>query len=195
MKKKPLGSKIIHQLEHSGISMKRKSRSKPSTEEPLSNTPESEPNPSNPLDGLEPAELIALSDIEFQGHVRRHARSKAGNAMATIEEVMNTSDDDQARILAATKMLKIAKAEEEEKGVIMPFSISPEVLAIALEGLGKLARIAGANAPQAILRDVTPASSDPRPFIADDSPLNKPLSIEQRKKFDEEILIEENLQE
>jgi hypothetical protein len=174
---------------------KTKAKAKLSTEEPLSNTPDSHSNPSNPLDGLEPEELIALSDIEFQGHVRRHARSKAGNAMATIEEVMNTSDDDQARILAATKMLKIAKAEEEEKGTFLPSSIPPEVFAIALAGLGKLAGIAQANLPQAVLRNVTPASSDPRPFIPDDSPLNAPMTASQRKLIDEEILIEENLQE
>ena len=172
---------------------KSKAKAKSSTEEPLK--PDTPSKPINPLDGLDPEELVLLSDVEFQAKVRKHARSKTADAMNVIEDVMHSSEDDQARLIAATKMLKIAKAEEEEKGAFLPSSIPPEVFAIALAGLGKLAGIAQANLPQAVLRNVTPASSDPRPFIPDDSPLNAPLSQAQRKLIDEEILIEENLQD
>ena len=126
---------------------KPKTKIKPSTEEPL-NAPDTPTKPINPLDGLDPEELVLLSDVEFQAKVRKHARSKTADAMNVIEDVMHSSEDDQARLLAATKMLKIAKAEEEEKGSFLPSSIPPEVFAIALAGLGKLAGIAQANFPK-----------------------------------------------
>ena len=113
----------------------------------------------DPLAQLDPKELVSLSDSSFQETVRKHARGKTALAMQTIQEVMTESDDDQARLIAATKILKIAKAEDEQSGAALPFGITEEVLKIALAGLGKLASIAGANLPSAVLRDVTPARS------------------------------------
>jgi hypothetical protein len=133
------------------------------------------PKPSaNPLEDISPEVLAGMSDTEYQGNVRKHARSKTIDAMHTIEDVMHNSDDDQARLIAANKYLKIAKAEEEEKFSALPNGISPEVFAIALAGLGKLVSIAAGTTVSARLRDVTPAKADPRPFIPDDSPLNLP---------------------
>ena len=147
----------------------------------------------DPLAQLDPKELISLSDSGFQETVRKHARGKTALAMQTIQEVMTESDDDQARLIAATKILKIAKAEDEQSGTALPFGITEEVLKIALAGLGKLASIAGANLPSAVLRDVTPARSDPRPFIPDDSPLNRAIPvIPDFPDADSDISIEEN---
>lgn len=160
--------------------------------DPLPNEPS---GPVNPLDSLNPEELVSLSDQDFQGKVRKHARSRTAEAMNAIEEVMNGSDDDQARLMAATKMLKIAKAEDEEQKSILPFGVSEEVFRIALAGLGKLAGLASLANPSMVLRNVTPASTDPRPFIPDDSPLNAPLSLESKRLMDENTLIEENLQD
>ena len=142
----------------------------------------------NPLEDLKPEELIELSDQDFQEVVRKHAKGKTAEAMRTIQEVMTDSDDDQARLLAANKMLKLAKAEEEETSAL-PFGISEEVFLAALSGLGKLASIAQKNQPSSILRNVTPAKADPRKnFIPDDSPLNT-----DPKSPDARLLIEENL--
>lgn len=151
----------------------------------------------NPLESLDPEELISLSDVDFQEAIRRHARAKTSDAMNTIENVMNSSDDDQARLLAAGKILKIAKAEEEdEKRGLLGSGVSEEVMALALAGFAKLASIAAEGSPQAILRNVTPAQSDPRPFIPDDSPLNtRQAELQAMQENEKGLLIEENLQE
>jgi len=148
----------------------------------------------NPLEGLDPEELVKLSDVDFQERVRKHARAKTSDAMQVINEVMHESDDDQARLIAAAKMLKIAKAEEEEKTGVLPFGVSEEVFRIALTGLAQLASIASTNKPPEVLRDVTPARADPRPFIADDSPLNvKPKLPEDSYEAPGANIIEENV--
>ena len=147
----------------------------------------------NPLSDLKPEEILALSDSDFQGKVKDHARTRTAKALSTIEEVMDESDDDQARLIAATKMLKIAKAEDEQL-VALPTGISEEVFRIAIAGLGKLAEIAADASPSSVLRNVTPASTDPRPFIADDSPLNRrPALLDSQESPDEDIH-EENVQ-
>jgi hypothetical protein len=126
----------------------------------------------NPLDRLSPEELASLSDGEFQSTVQSHARAKVHKAFSTIEDVMNESDDDQARLIAAGKILKIAKVEDEERS-IAPSAVSEEVLKIALAGLMQAALLARDTGPSSILRDVSPARTDPRPLtLIDDSPLN-----------------------
>ena len=125
----------------------------------------------NPLEGLDPDELVALSDVGFQEKVKKHARAKTAEAFDVISDVMHNSDDDQARLIAAGKYLHIAKVEDE-KAMATPIGVSEEVMRIALVGLGQLVSIARDTTVTAHLRDVTPARADPRPFIADDSPLN-----------------------
>ena len=125
------------------------------------------------LEDLKPEELLALSDSDFQAKVRSHARSKTSDALNTIEDVMHNSDDDQARLIAASKYLKIAKAEEEEQAHVPLNSVSEEVLAKALVGLGQLAAIAAATRQTAIPVAFTPAASDPR-IAHDNSPFNIP---------------------
>ena len=142
----------------------------------------------NPLDGLNPEELISLSDVNFQVKVKTRARALTAKAMETIEDVMDSSDDDQARLIAAGKVLNIAKVEQEDLKAL-PTGISEEVFRIALAGLGQLAAIAAAARPPAHLIDVTPARADPRPFIPDDSPLN----VEPKHADGQYPIIEENL--
>jgi hypothetical protein len=125
------------------------------------------------LEDLKPEELQALSDSDFQAHVRRHARSKTADALNVIESVMHESDDDQARLIAASKYLKIAKAEEEEQAHVPLNSVSEEVLAKALVGLGQLAAIAASTRVTAIPIGFTPAPADPR-IAHDNSPFNLP---------------------
>ena len=139
----------------------------------------------NPLEGLDPQELLSLSDASFQEKVKTRARALTAKAISTIEDVMDSSDDDQARLLAAGKILNVAKVEQEDLKAL-PTGISEEVFRIALAGLGSLARIAAdANLSEHLL-NVTPAKADPRPFIPDDSPLNA---------APKEILNEEDLED
>ena len=122
----------------------------------------------NPLEKLDPEELIKLSDEDFQDTVQQKARAMVAEAMSTIEDVMTSSDDDQARLTAATKTLDLAGAREANKA--LPFGVSEEVFAIALAGLLKLPSLG--TGETLLLRDVTPAKADPRMLSLDDSPLN-----------------------
>ena len=148
----------------------------------------------NPLDDLNADELVTLTDVEYQGKVRKHARKRTAEAMNTIEDVMVNSDDDQARLIAATKMLKIAKAEDEERQLLLPVGVSEEVMKIALAGFGKLANLARDTVQTSILRDVTPAKSDPRPSLPDLSPLDIPVVKEDfgYETLEENVPGEEN---
>ena len=186
---------------------KRKSRPiPPDTEAPLTDALPSSDASSvatepGPLSNLSIEELSSMSDMEFQGKIRHHARSRTDAALATIEDVMHNSDDDQARLLAANRYLKLAKAEEEERASALPFGVSEEVFRIALAGLGEIAQIAALTSPSAILRDVSPAPADPRPIVPDDSPLNAPKAKQLRAsrlsdddyEVPEVDVIEENL--
>jgi hypothetical protein len=138
----------------------------------------------NPLDGLDPKELVALSDIDFQDTVRKHARAKVADAFLTIEDVMDSSDDDQARLIAAGKILNIAKVDDERQKVL-PLGVSEEVMKIALAGFAQLASIARDTTTTAVLRDVTPARADPRPLLPDLSPLDVPLESKELPDEDE----------
>jgi hypothetical protein len=122
----------------------------------------------NPLERLDPEELIKLSDEDFQDTVQQKARAMVAEAMETIQTVMVSSDDDQARLTAATKTLDLAGAREANKA--LPFGVSEEVFAIALAGLLKLPSLG--TGETLLLRDVTPAEADPRMLSLDDSPLN-----------------------
>jgi hypothetical protein len=110
---------------------------------------------------------------------------------------MDNSDDDQARLMAAGKVLNVAKVEQEDLKAL-PTGVSPEVFQIALAGLAKLASLAADTTITARLRDVTPAKADPRPAfgLPDDSPLNAP-KVQRNPLDDYEIagadVIEENV--
>jgi hypothetical protein len=140
----------------------------------------------NPLDSLDPSELVSLSDSDFQETVKKHARAKVSEAFTTIEDVMASSDDDQARLVAASKILAIAKVDQEDSRVL-PSSISEEVFRIALAGLGQIAKLASSTTETSVLKNVTPARSDPRLALIDDSPLNvkpklKDISYEEEQE-------------
>jgi hypothetical protein len=126
------------------------------------------------LSDMEPDELALLADADFHESIQGEARSRASDAFDTITSVMESSDDDMARLKAADKVLALAGIEEKREA--LPSSVSEEVFRIALAGLGKLAGIASASGFQSmILRDVSPAKADPRPLLEsglDDSPLN-----------------------
>lgn len=158
----------------------------------------------NPLESLNPEELISLTDRDFQDSVKLRARALTGEAIEVIHEVMHESDDDQARLLAAGKILNVAKVEQEDLKAL-PLGVSEEVMRIALSGFAQLASIARDTTTTAKLRDVTPARSDPRPFIPDDSPLNATPKAEQLRELSGPIIegygapgadiIEENIYE
>jgi len=114
----------------------------------------------NPLDSLDPEELVAMSDGDFQDTIQKKARALAAQAMDTIADVMISSDDDQARLTGAFKTLDLAGARD--KSSALPFGITDEVFRIALAGFGQLASIAACTSPIQTLRDVTPARTDPR---------------------------------
>jgi hypothetical protein len=133
------------------------------------------------LSDLEPEELALLADSDFRESVQVEARSLAADAFDTYTEVMHSSDDDQARLKAADKILSLAGIEEKQTA--LPLGVSEEVFKIALAGLGQLAGIARASSESsAILRNVTPAKSDPRAATLieeskDDSPMSrKPIT-------------------
>ena len=127
------------------------------------------------LEDLEDDEVIFLADADFHEVIQNEARNMVSEAIDAYREVATSSDDDNARVKAADRI--IALAGFEEKGKELPSGISPEVFAQALAGLGVLAGIAQSSSAQsAILRNVSPAKSDPRPQFAipiDDSPMNR----------------------
>ena len=142
---------------------------------------------SDPLTDLSPSALSLMSDADFQESVKTHARGKSAEAIAAIEDVMHNSDDDNARLVAASKVLHMAKVEDE-KSTALPIGVSEEVMKIALAGLAQAALLASNSGSSAVLRDVTPAKADPRKFIADDSPLNSPMLSEPKEVTNEEDL-------
>jgi len=154
----------------------------------------------NPLEGLDPSELISLSDPDFRAKVKARGRALVQKAMRTYEEVMDDDDDPGARVLAADRIMKFAEAEDTSKS--LPTGISEEIFKVALLGLGSLAKIAGATTDTERLRDVTPARADPRlTFIPDDSPLNRPpvlpprVLVENGSPEPKEIFSEEDLKD
>jgi hypothetical protein len=146
----------------------------------------------NPLDALNPEDLILMSDEDFQETIRQKARAMSADAMSAIEDVMNNSDDDNARLVGAAKTLELAGAKEPS--TTLPFGLTDEVFKIALAGLGQLASIAREGRKEPVLRDVTPAAADPRTLI-DSSPLNAPTreAIDRARSDDDESIIEESL--
>lgn len=130
------------------------------------------------LSELEPEELALLADSDYQETVQAEARELTEDAFSVYTEVMHSSDDDQARLKAADKVIALAGFKEKQQEMVLPTSISEEVFKIALAGLGQLAGIARSSPEaQAILRNVTPAKTDPRPMTIpnpiDDSPMNR----------------------
>lgn len=124
----------------------------------------------NPLERLSAEELVKLSDENFQDVIRQEARALSAQAMDTYEEVMASSDDDQARLMAADRVLKLSDAHDEK--LALPSGLTEEVFKIALAGLGSLAKIARASTNELVLKDVSPAKTDPRPVLTDNSPMN-----------------------
>jgi hypothetical protein len=130
------------------------------------------------LSDLEPEEIASLADEDFQEIVQSEARSHADLAIDTYVEVAERSDDDAARVKAADRILAIGGFQEKQSKTALPLGVSEEVFKIALAGLGHLAGIAqSSSSVNAILRNVTPAKTDPRPFVElkDDSPMNRQL--------------------
>lgn len=141
------------------------------------------------LADLDEAELVALADGDFQESVQSEARKLVPDAITTYEDVMLFSDDDQARIKAADKVLAIA-GYQEKQATSLPSGITPETFALALMGLGQLAGIAqsSALAPQ-ILKNVTPARTDPRIALPDPMTKAAQSSVLDRSESDNDQII------
>lgn len=110
---------------------------------------------------LEDEELLALSSDEFCDSVEADAKLLVAEALETYSEVMHQDDDHGARVKAADKIMEIAGVRKQQ--IALPQGISPEIFGLALAGLGQLAGIAkSSGASEQILRNVSPAKSDPR---------------------------------
>jgi hypothetical protein len=146
----------------------------------------------NPLDALDPQDLVAMSDEDFQDAIRQKARAMSATAMETIEDVMTSSDDDNARLVGAAKTLELAGSKEPS--TTLPFGLTDEVFKIALAGLGQLVSIAREDRKEPVLRDVTPAKADPRSLV-DSSPLSVPArkAVAQARSGNEDEIPEEIL--
>ncbi len=149
----------------------------------------------NPLERLDPEALVALSDTDFQDHVKGKARSKTEDVLDMLDTVMASSDDDMARIQAGDRILKLAQAQEESATPLS--SISEDLLKSALAGLLLAGKVIREARPEPILRDVTPLrlTSVPLETLPDTSPLNVPHALETEAEElpkDAQILIEEN---
>ena len=128
------------------------------------------------LSDLSDDEVAELCDEDYQETIQSEARTRVDQAFSVYDEIMVGSDDDQARAKVADKILALSGFKEKQQQSQLPSSISEEVFKIALAGLGQLAGIAQAsNGVNAILRNVTPARSDPRPQLPeiDTSPMNR----------------------
>lgn len=113
------------------------------------------------LSELEPEIIAQLSNEDFEDKVRSEAKSLAGEAIDTYRDVMNNGEDDKARVLAADRVLSISGIDSENKS--LPLGVSEEVFKIAIAGFAQLASIArNSSSSNQILRDVSPAKSDPR---------------------------------
>jgi hypothetical protein len=113
------------------------------------------------LADLDDDELLALSSDEFSDSIEDAAKLLVSDALYTYSEVMDQDEDHGARVKAADKILELAGARKPQ--LALPQGISQEVFALAIAGLGQLAGIARDSAQSAaILKNVTPAKSDPR---------------------------------
>lgn len=126
----------------------------------------------NPLERLNSEELVQMANADFQVSIRSRAKALSAKALDVIEDIMSTSEEDDTRLAAATKVLSLAGVSDATKS--LPLGVSEEVFRLALSGLGQLAGIASASTHvNAIMRNVTPAATDPRKRVDfDDSPLN-----------------------
>jgi hypothetical protein len=116
----------------------------------------------NYQDRLDPNDMLQATDDEFQLHVRKRARAMAPQALETYQEVMLSSDDDQARINAADRVLKLSDAQEEKAPQAL---ISEDLLKGALAGLMMVAGIAKEGREKPILKDVSVPRADTRAVI------------------------------
>ena len=126
---------------------------------------------------LEDNEISLLADSDFQDTIQGEARELVESAFDTYRDVMSSSDDDVARVKAADKIISLAGYQEKQQSAL-PSGVSEEVFKLALTGLGQLAGIARSSSnAESILRNVSPAKTDPRPvlpeMLRDDSPMNK----------------------
>ena len=147
----------------------------------------------NPLERLDPEELVALSDVDFQETIKLKAKALAATAMDTIEDVMSSSDDGQARLAAATKTLDLAGARDASRS--LPMGVSDEVFRIALAGFAQLASIAHDSNAAPLLRDVSPARSDPRVPIRIDSAEVRPIAKASPRRDTADFISENDLPE
>lgn len=124
------------------------------------------------LSDLDPEVIALLSDSDFEEGVKREARSLAGDALNTYREVALEGEDEKARVLAADRLLSLGGIDDSSQSSL-PSGVSEEVFKIALAGLVSLGKIAQSSpSSPLILRDVTPARSDPR--FAETSELSLP---------------------
>jgi hypothetical protein len=114
------------------------------------------------LSELEDEELASLSESDFSATLQAEARLSVPEALETISSVMSDSEDDNAKLKAADKILSLAGVKEKPQAML-PNGLTPELFAIALAGLGQLAGIANtSHVSDSILINVTPAKTDPR---------------------------------
>ena len=141
----------------------------------------------NYQDRLDPDEMLQSSDADFQLHVRKRARAMSPQALETYREVMAESDDDQARINAADRVLKLSDAQEEKAPQAL---ISEESLRAAIAGLAVAAAIAKEGRERPILKDISTPKVDTRPAIPE---LPPPQGVESEREISEEEAFDEAL--
>ena len=113
------------------------------------------------LSDLDDETLLALSTEDFALSVEEEAKLLMPNVLETYKDVMDQDDDQGARVKAAEKISELAGVKKQE--LALPQGLSAEVFGLALAGLGQLAGIARMSGIQEqILKNVTPAKSDPR---------------------------------
>jgi|WetSurMetagenome_2_1015567.scaffolds.fasta_scaffold90514_4 hypothetical protein len=113
------------------------------------------------LADLDDEALLALSSDEFCDTIEDEAKLLVSDALDTYTDVMRQDEDHSARVKAADKIMELAGVRKQQ--IALPQGISQEVFALAIAGLGQLAGIARDSAQSAaILKNVTPAKSDPR---------------------------------
>lgn len=116
------------------------------------------------LSDLSSDQLSQLSNEDFESLVRSSARSLSSDALSTYEDVMNSSEDDKARVLAADRVLSLSGVDSNSQA--LPSGVSEEVFKIALSGLLSLAQIAQSSSSSPFsLKNVTPAASDPKKYL------------------------------
>ena len=141
----------------------------------------------NYQDRLDPNDMLQATDDDFRFHVRKRARALSPQALETYNEVMCSSDDDQARINAADRVMKLSDAQEEKAPQAL---ISEDALKAALGGLLVLANIAKEGRERPILKDISTPKVDTRMAI----PALPPQGVEsERQSENEEDLFDEAL--